>query len=109
MQCLGRWWATLQQSQWPEEVRESILSDYDSPDHNEAAATQSTSTVGDRRNEIVFIGPGIGSLDSQSALKDALDACLLNDEEWDVFRCKRDDEASLAYFENPLQTRMLTY
>jgi len=109
MQCLGRWWATLPKQQWPEEVKDSILADYDSLDHDETAASPTTSSVGDRRQEVVFIGPGIGSLDSQIAIKSVLDSCLLNEEEWDIFRSKRDDEASLTYFENTLQTRMFTY
>ena len=96
--------------QWPDEAKESVLADFDSVDHDETAASPSSSTVGDRRQEIVFIGPGLGSLDSQTAIKTALDSCLLNDEEWDNFRSKRDDEASLqAFFANSLQTRMLTY
>ena len=51
----------------------------------------------------------MGAPDSHTIIKSALDSCLLNDEEWDIFRAKRDDEASLADFENPLETRMLTY
>jgi len=109
MQCLGRWWATLPKQQWPEEVKDSILADYDSLDHDETAASPTTSSVGDRRQEVVFIGPGIGSLDSRTVIESVLDSCLLNDEEWDIFRSKRDDEASLTCFENPLQTRILTY
>jgi len=110
MQCLGRWWATLPKQQWPEEVVDSILGDFDSPDHDESISSPSTSTVGDRRQEVVFIGPGLGSVDAQSTIKSTLDSCLLNNEEWDIFRSKRDDEASLTcQFENSLQTRMLTY
>ena len=109
MQCLGRWWATLPKSQWPEEAKESILADFDCIDHDESAASLSSSTVGDRRQEIVFIGPGIGSNDSQDVIKGKLDSCLLNDEEWDLFRKNRSDEASLTCFANPLQERMLTY
>ncbi|KAH8047218.1 ATP binding protein [Aureococcus anophagefferens] len=42
---LGRWWATLPEEHWPEDLKPSILADFDgdSPD-------------GDRRQEIVFIG-----------------------------------------------------
>jgi len=90
-------------------VTDSILADFDNPDHDDTAASPTTSTVGDRRQEVVFIGPGVGSPDSQAVLKSALDSCLLNDDEWDIFRSKRDNEASLTYFENPLKTRMLTY
>jgi len=107
MQCLGRWWTTLPRSQWPEEAKESILADFDSIDHDESNASTTSETVGDRRQEIVFIGPGVG--DAQTIIREKLDACLLTDAEWDVYRTNRDDEASLACFENPLQTRMLTY
>lgn len=109
MQCLGRWWATLPQSQWPNEARDAILADFDSLEHDDSAV--SSSTVGDRRQEIVFIGPGLGGIDSQTVIKDKMDSCLLNDAEWDLYRKNRDDEASLAskLFENHLQTRMLTY
>ena len=95
--------------QWPEEATDSILSDFDSVDHNEMTLSSTDSTVGDRRQEIVFIGTSIGSPDSQATLKRSLDACLLNDDEWDIFRSKREDEASLTYFENPLDVRMMTY
>lgn len=78
-------------------------------DHDEAASIPTSSTVGDRRQEIVFIGPGIGVADSQAILKRSLDSCLLNDDEWDTFRSLRGDEASLACFVNRLETRMMTY
>ncbi|KAL3779587.1 hypothetical protein ACHAW5_005420 [Stephanodiscus triporus] len=109
MQCLGRWWATLPKELWPEDAKDSILDDFDSMDHDEAASIPTSSTVGDRRQEIVFIGPGIGFADSQAILKRSLDSCLLNDNEWDTFRSLRGDEASLACFANRLEMRMMTY
>lgn len=66
-------------------------------------SSSADSTVGDRRQEIVFIGAGISLPDSQAALKSSLDSCLLNDDEWNIFCSK------LAYFENPLDIRMMTY
>ena len=105
LQCLGRWWTTLPRSQWPEEAKDSILADFDSIMHEESEASTTSETVGDRRQEIVFIGPGI----EQTTIREKLDACLLTDDEWDVYRANRDDEASLTCFENPLQPRMLTY
>ncbi len=72
------------------------------------ALSPTDSTVGDRRQEIVIIGVGLSSPDSQATLKRSLDACLLTDEEWDIFRSIRDDESSLACFENPLDVRMMT-
>ena len=90
-------------------MKESILADFDAPEYDDAAASPATSTVGNRRQEVVFIGSGLASSDAQAVIQTALDACLLNDEEWDVYRAERHDEASLTRFENPLQTRMLTY
>ena len=112
LQCLGRWWATLQKDLWPDEARDSILADFDSPAHNDetTATTASIDTVGDRRQEIVFIGPGLGSFDSQAKVKLALDSCLLNDEEWSDFRQNWNNEAALMKsYHNALHTRMLTY
>ena len=111
LQCLGRWWATLPQDMWPDEARDSILSDFDVADHNdEDAASRSNVSVGDRRQEIVFIGPGMGSIDSQTKVESVLDSCLLNDDEWDDFVSKWSNEAALQNaYENTLNTRMLTY
>lgn len=109
MQCLGRWWATLPRAQWPDEAREDILTDFDSIDHDEDN-DDSSSSVGDRRQEIVFIGPGMSTTASRDGVREALDACLLNDEEWDAYRANRRDEGALwEVFPNPLPTRMLTY
>ena len=87
----------------------SILADFDAADHDEAATSPTAATVGDRRQEVVFIGPGLASRERQAVMKAALDACLLDDEELDVYRARRHDEASLARFDNPLEMRMLTY
>ena len=107
LQCLGRWWATLPRAQWPPEATENILTDFDSVDHEE---TVDCATVGDRRQEIVFIGPGLALQKKQQAITNALDLCLLNDDEWDLYRSKRKDEGALiSAFENVLPTRMLTY
>jgi hypothetical protein len=94
-------------SQWPKEAVDSIIADYDVIDHDEL---NSSSSVGDRRQEIVFIGPGLAVPTVQSGVKEALDLCLLDDDEWDLYISKRSDEASLASsFTNTLPTRMLTY
>lgn len=110
MQCLGRWWATLPKNQWPDEARDAILSDFDSVGHDESTLSSSSDTVGDRRQEIVFIGSGLASVEMQTAIRASLDSCLLNNDEWNVFRSRREDEATLmSAFENILKTRMLTY
>lgn len=111
LQCLGRWWATLSQDLWPDEARDSILADFDVADHDDKTIdTDSAVSVGDRRQEIVFIGPGLGSSTSQTKVESVLDSCLLNDEEWDDFCSKWSNEADLRNaYENNLHTRMLTY
>ena len=65
-ELMGRWWATLPEERYPEDMRASILSDFDGED-------------GDRRQEIVFIG--VGAVAQQAAITEALDACLLTDDE----------------------------
>ncbi|ACI64885.1 predicted protein, partial [Thalassiosira pseudonana CCMP1335] len=81
MQCLGRWWATLPKNQWPDEARDAILSDFDSVGHDESTLSSSSDTVGDRRQEIVFIGSGLASVEMQTAIRASLDSCLLNNDE----------------------------
>ncbi|KAL3790934.1 hypothetical protein HJC23_004916 [Cyclotella cryptica] len=106
MQCLGRWWSTLPRNQWPKEATEAIISDFDDANHEESSTS---TTVGDRRQEIVFIGPGLASQTMQKSIKATLDSCLLDGDEWDLFCSKRTDESSLAScFENRIRTRMLT-
>lgn len=107
MQCLGRWWSTLPRKQWPKEATEAILQDYDDVAHDESTSYE---TVGDRRQEIVFIGTGISAPETQQSIRNALDLCLLSDEEWKLYCSNRSDEAALAsHFVNILSTRMLTY
>ena len=63
---LGRWWAAVPREDWPEAHHASILEDFDTAGEG-----------GDRRQEIVFIGAGL----DETAITEALDACLLNDGE----------------------------
>eukprot|EP00607_Mallomonas_marina_P003896 CAMPEP_0182432108 /NCGR_PEP_ID=MMETSP1167-20130531/54184_1 /TAXON_ID=2988 /ORGANISM="Mallomonas Sp, Strain CCMP3275" /LENGTH=586 /DNA_ID=CAMNT_0024619241 /DNA_START=179 /DNA_END=1939 /DNA_ORIENTATION=+ len=71
---LGRWWADIQQGDWPEESVSEILRDFDD-----------SSKHGDRRQELVFIGQFSDDAKndgkSQKALEGVLDSCLLTDEE----------------------------
>ena len=108
MSCLGRWWATLDRSQWPAEALPSILQDFDSADHDEK--DPSFKSVGDRRQEVVFIGPNLGKPDNQGKLADVLEQCLLQDEEWNKYCTMRSDGPALrAAFVNPCQVKMVTY
>ena len=86
--CLGQWWATLPRSQWPDGVEEYVLRDYDDPMHTEGEDNDdaTATTVGDRRQEIVFIGVGFGSAKKQNRIKATLDQCLLSDSEYDEYR-----------------------
>ena len=63
---LGRWWAAVPRAEWPEAHTASIMEDFDSDGE-----------AGDRRQEIVFIGAGL----DEAKIGEALDACLLTDEE----------------------------
>ena len=62
---MGRWWVSVPKESWPEAHTASIMADFDGDD-------------GDRRQELVFIGPDL----SEASISQALDACLLTDAEW---------------------------
>lgn len=108
MSCLGRWWATLDRAQWPPEAAESILQDFDDPHHDET--DPNLKTVGDRRQEVVFIGPDLGSGESQRLLENVLNECLLEDDEWKTYCTKRTDGRALTLaFVSPFEVKMMTY
>jgi G3E family GTPase len=62
----GQWWASVPRSQWP-----------DDPEDRAAIDDSWDDLWGDRRQEIVIIGQGI----DRGVLTEALDRCLLTDEE----------------------------
>ena len=62
--CAGRWWASMPESDWPEEYIADIRANWQAP-------------FGDCRQELVFIGQNI---DADKA-RHELDQCLLNDDE----------------------------
>ena len=88
-ELMGRWWATLPEDRYPEDMRASILSDFDGED-------------GDRRQEIVFIG--VGAVAQQAAITEALDACLLTDDELAAYRAA-DDDTRPELFPSDLRVR----
>ncbi len=65
-QGIGRWWASIPKSEWPE-----------SEDFDQLMKRHWHDDFGDRRQEIVFIGL-ISEMNEQD-IRDQLDACLLND------------------------------
>jgi len=109
LQCLGRWWATLPQDQWPEDAKEEILVDFDSPNHDES---NSFASVGDRRQEIVLIGKGLGDLATKRSIEDVLNECLLTDNEFDSYKAMvigENTEEHQQVFPNNIPVKMMTF
>ena len=67
-------------------------------------------SVGDRRQEIVFIGPRLGDSKLQADICENLDKCLVNDSEWETYKATRGNEQALeAAFTSPLVPRTVSY
>jgi hypothetical protein len=62
--CAGRWWASVPEAEWPEEMLVDIRSNWQIP-------------FGDSRQELVFIGQNI----NVDQARQELDQCLLTDSE----------------------------
>ena len=106
--CLGQWWATLPREEWPADAVSYVLADFDDVNHEDANNPEDT--VGDRRQEVVFIGPKFGDQSQQGLICDALDKCLLGDEEWHDYKSIQNDEEKLqARFANAIETKMMSY
>ena len=71
MQRLGRWWACIERESWPPGVESTILEDFEGED----------GIVGDRRNEIVFIGEDL----DEEEIRDSLQSCLLSESEMEKY------------------------
>ena len=67
------WWASVAEEEWPldEKERQEIEKDFDA----------SADGLGDRRQEVVFIGVRM----DKAAITALLDACLLTDTEMDSY------------------------
>ena len=70
----GMWWASVAEEEWPldEKERREIRKDFDA----------SADGLGDRRQEVVFIGVRM----DKAAITALLDACLLTDTEMDSYK-----------------------
>jgi G3E family GTPase len=107
LQCLGRWWATLPQDQWPIEAKGEILVDFDSPNHEES---NSFASVGDRRQELVLIGKGLGHVDMKYRIEEILNKCLLTNKEFELYKSVVTGEDSLEQvFPSVIPIKMMTF
>jgi G3E family GTPase len=108
MTCLGSWWATLPKNQWPPEATKTILGDFDSTTHDEG--NEQCTTVGDRRQELVFIGTQLNDRGLQSKISSLLDKCVLRDDEWAAYVEDHKNEDQLKRrFSNPIDLKLATY
>lgn len=87
---LGRWWADIDRAEWPAALQSEIAVDFDQ-----------VGSHGDRRQELVFIGQfGKDQSNSQQALQEVLDSCLLTDDEMRAYEqvVKDGDDALRQHF-----------
>ena len=80
---------------WPEEAVATILFDFDD-------SNNSDNSIGDRRQELVFIGPRFGETRSQTLVGECLDQCLLTSDEYHLLYKTLDKEQRCVTFVNPL-------
>jgi G3E family GTPase len=83
LQSAGQFWAALPKDQWPDdaELHERIAQTW-APDGQFLTGVDGEKTaLGDRRQEIVFIGAEL----DQRAVEALLDQCLLDDAAWEAF------------------------
>ena len=105
LSCLGQWWATLPRNQWPEGVDDYVLKDFDDIEHDDSTNNVG---VGDRRQEIVFIGPNYGKY--QTTIRECLNQCLLTDSEYKEYQSMQSEESKLqARFANAIESKLVSY
>ena len=92
LKCLGQWWATLPRTAWPPDIQDYVLQDFDFPEHNEP---DNVVGVGDRRQELVFIGTNYASAECQNHIRETLNQCLLNDKEYGEYQSIQMEEDKL--------------
>ena len=84
-----------------------MLVDFDDPNHDEK--DQAATTVGDRRQELVVIGTGLGDPAKGIAICEGLDQCLLTEQEWETYiRIRNDEEKLRAAFFSPIVPQMVS-
>lgn len=91
---LGKWWATLPRDQWPPDAEQFILSDFDNESHDDAIGD--TSSVGDRRQELVFIGQGLADGRVQQEIKMLLNRCILDENELKSYQENKSNQDTLT-------------
>ncbi|KAL7576645.1 hypothetical protein ACA910_005580 [Epithemia clementina (nom. ined.)] len=76
----GKWWATIPKQNLPKYFNQDNQTELDRILREDFVSEE----FGDRRQELVFIGADI----DESAIRQALDHCLLTDEEMDEYRAE---------------------
>ncbi|CAJ1943796.1 unnamed protein product [Cylindrotheca closterium] len=110
LSCLGQWWATLPREMWPEGVEEYVLADFDDPKHDD---TTNSVGVGDRRQELVFIGNEYAQATSQVEITKALNQCLLSDDEYqeyqELLECEDNESALQTAYTSTLEAKVMAF
>ncbi|KAL3933790.1 MAG: hypothetical protein SGBAC_010243 [Bacillariaceae sp.] len=110
LSCLGQWWATLPREMWPEGVEDYVLTDFDDPKHDDAT---NNIGVGDRRQELVFIGNQYAQAKCQSEITTALNQCLLNDDEYQEYNklleCEDNESALQTAYSSSLEAKVMAF
>ena len=109
LSCLGQWWATLPRDQWPEDAHDYAIQDFDDPAHDDV--NRPKDTVGDRRQEVVFIGQKYSDPERKQLICDTLDQCLLQDKEYDEYKEMQygSEESLKARFANVIESKYVRY